>query len=221
MASCLNAAYGGSGMGIGRLGDPDIIHKRKFRWVFQISFCNFQKTVPAYFVKTASRPDLSIEETEINFLNEKTWIPGKPTWESITVTYYDVATDDNIHLWSWIASVYDFTNPTCRYMNSKRQDYAGTGFLEMLDGCGQSLEEWLFHDMWPTSVKFGDLDYSNSDVMDIEVTLRYSSIQYFNNCGAQPERCPCSPCNQGALSGGGGGGGGGGGLNSSSSLITN
>lgn len=192
--ACVNAASFGTGMGIGRLGDLDIIHKRKFRWIFQIAFCNFTKQVPPYFVKTASRPDLSLEETEINFLNEKTWIPGKPSWESITVTYYDVATDDNIPLWSWIASVYDFTDPTCRHMNSRRKDYAGVGYLAMLDGCGNVLEEWNFNDMWPTSVKFGDVDYGSSDVMDIEMTLRYSSVAYLNHCGVQPERCPCSPC---------------------------
>lgn len=191
---CTNAADFGNGMGIGRLGAQDIIHKRKFRWVFQIAFCNFQRIVPPYFVKTASRPDLTIEETEINFLNEKTWIPGKPAWESITVTYYDVASSANIELWSWIATIYDITDPTCRWMNAKRQDYAGQGYLGMLDGCGSIVEQWLFNDMWPTSIKFGDLDYSSSDVCEIEISLRYSSVQYKNLCGAQPVRCPCTVC---------------------------
>lgn len=181
------------GMGIGRLGGPDIIHKRKFRWAFYIFTCN-GGFVPGYFVKTASRPDISIEETEINFLNEKTWIPGKATWEAITVTYYDVATGDNIGLWNWLASVYDFTNPACRHMNSKRRDYAGSGRLWLLDGCGNPLEAWWMNDMWPTSIKFGDLDYASSDTVDIEVTLRYSQVEYTNFCGPQPQRCPCSPC---------------------------
>ncbi len=197
MASCQNASEAlgepGSGMGIGRLGQDDIMFKRKFRWVFQINFCN-NKKIPAYFVKTASRPDLSIEETEINFLNAKTWIPGKASWEAITVTYYDVATKDNVDLWSWIASVYDFTNPDCLWMNSKRSGYAGVATLYLLDGCGNPVEYWQLGDVWPTSVKFGDLDYSNSETVDIEVTLRYSSVVYKPLCGGEISRCPCTPC---------------------------
>lgn len=191
---CFNAATGGEGMGIGRLGDADIIHKRKFRWTFAIEFCNHSKNVPASFVKTASRPSLTIEETDINFLNEKTWIPGKASWEAIDVTYYDVSASENIGLLSWLASVYDFTNDTCRWMNAKRQDYAGSGILRLLDGCGNIMEQWILNDMWPTSIKFGDLDYSSSEVCEIALTLRYSKVEYTSNCGGTIVRCGCTPC---------------------------
>lgn len=194
-SSVFNPIDGGAanGMGIGRLGGEDIIHKRRFRWVFGIEFCEGRQ-VPASFVKTASRPSITIEETEINFLNEKTWIPGKATWEAITVTYYDVSANDNMELWSWLASVYDFTNRECRHMNSKRKDYAGIGHLVLLDGCGNWMEKWTLKDMWPSAIKFGELDYSSSEVVEIELTLRFSQVQYENFCGGHIERCPCTPC---------------------------
>jgi hypothetical protein len=191
---CTNASRGGNGMGIGRLGDADIAHKRKYQWVMQVSYCNNRKTVPAYLVKTASRPNISIEEIEINFLNAKTWIPGKATPEAVTVTYYDVATDDNIELLSWLATIYDFSNPTCLNQNSRRSDYAGSIALAMLDGCGNPIELWGMNDAFPTSYNFGDLDYSASEVMEIEVSIRYSQLTYKNLCGNQPTRCPCTPC---------------------------
>jgi len=207
MASCsVNAAFpesvarmegGGivkAGMGMGKLGGADLVMKRKFRWVFQITtIC--AGDVPAYFVKTASRPDLSIEETEINFLNAKTWIPGKASWEAITITYYDVATGDNINLWNWLASVYDFTNSDCLHMNSQRSGYAGTANLYLLDGCGNPLEHWTLDDVWPTSIKFGELDYSSSDTVDIELTLRYSQVKYNMLCPKlEVKPCPCKAC---------------------------
>lgn len=195
MATCPSpsAAIGGNGMGIGRLGDPDIIHKRKFRWTFGIHFCGSNRTVKPSFVKTAARPDLTIEETDINFLNEKTWIPGKAAWEPITVTYYDVNSTENVDLLSWLASVYDFTSE-CRHMNAKRQDYSGTATLRMLDGCGNIMEIWTLQDAWPTSIKFGDLDYASSEVSEIELTLRYSKVTLDNRCGGQITRCPCTGC---------------------------
>lgn len=196
MSCNLNAAIGGNGMGIGRLGDDSIIHKRKFRWTFEIQFggklCG--GFVPASFVKTAARPEITIEETEINFLNEKLWIPGKAVWEPITITYYDVNSSENTQLLSWLASVYDFTDDTCRHMNAKRSEYSGIGTLKMLDGCGQPMEKWTYGDMWPTSIKFGDLDYAVSEVSEIEITLRYSKVKFTNLCGKQPVRCKCSHC---------------------------
>ena len=78
-------------MGMGKLGDGKIIHKRKFRWTFEVLREPAGRNVSAAFVKVAARPNLTVEETEIHFLNAKRYLPGKGTWETITVTYYDVA----------------------------------------------------------------------------------------------------------------------------------
>ena len=201
--ACINAAnrsngsqqgVAGNGMGIGRLGDANVAHKRKYQWIMEVFYCSNKKRVPPYFVKSTARPNVSIEEIEINFLNTKTWIPGKGTPEAVTVNYYDVATDDNIDLLSWLATLYDFTDPTCLHQNSRRSDYAGAAFLTVLDGCGNPVEVWGMNDAFPTNFNFGDVAYEDSAVMEIEVTLRYSQLSYKNFCGRQPERCPCTPC---------------------------
>lgn len=179
-------------MGIGALGDQNTLLKRKFRFLFGIEFCNKQQVSPS-FVKMASRPDITIEDTELNFLNETTWISGKAKWETITVTYYDVAGAQNSGLFSWLASVYDFTSP-CRSMGSKPKDYQGNGFIVMLDGCGGPLEKWTLGNLWPTSIKFGELDYGSSDVAEVELTLRYSNVTYTSYCGGTIAPCPCSGC---------------------------
>jgi hypothetical protein len=130
----------------------------------------------------ASRPNISIEETEINYLNAKTWIPGKATWETITVTYYDVANEDNSKLYNWLASVYDFTNPVSAKQAKNRKAYSGTGTITLFDGCGTRLEVWTLRDVWPTAINFGELDYSSSEEATIELTLRYSQVAYKSLC---------------------------------------
>ena len=163
MASC-NINFGQSGtfgtaiggtrsMGIGRLGVVTL--KRKFRFLFSLTYCNGVKSVPPDFVKTAGRPSFTIEETQLDFLNERIWIPGKGIWETITVTYYDAADTTTILLYNWIASVYDFTT-ACRFQSSDPNAYGGDGTLVMLDGCGDPIDQWDMNTMWPTSVKFGD-----------------------------------------------------------------
>jgi len=183
-------------MGLGKLGGENIIHKRKFRWTFEVRRKGGKGgDVPAHFVKLASRPNISIEETEINFLNGKTYIPGKGTWETITVTYYDIAGNDNIPLWSWLAHVYNYTDPVTLEQNAKRNCYAGIGVCTLYDGCGAPLERWALGDCWPQAVNFGELDYASSEEVTIEVTIRYSQVSYKNLCGNDPEFdcCPCAP----------------------------
>jgi hypothetical protein len=187
-------------MGLGAIGSrPALAFKRKFRWTFEVlKTCpktgqNFN--VPAEFVKLAARPNISIEETEINYLHGKTWIPGKGTWETITVTYYDVATADNANLWTWLSMVYQFNDPVNLKMGSARADYSGTGVLNMYDGCGTIVETWKLGHLWPTAINFGDLDYSNSEECTIELTLRYSQVEYLPGaCAAFPQPDCCTPC---------------------------
>lgn len=212
-------------MGLGRLGFNNTIFKRKFRWTFAVErYCvrtGIQSNVPEHYVKLAARPNISIEETEINFLNGVTWIPGKGKWETITVTYYDVATIDNKGLFDWLASVYDFVTEVGVISNqvgykelalrqgSMPQDYSGTGILTLYDGCGGEIERWFMRQMWPTAINFGDLDYSSSEEVTIELTLRYSQVKYVPICpqfGIDP--C-CTPCVSGSNASGGGGSNGG------------
>lgn len=179
-------------MGIGKLGTTQL--KRKFRFLFSIDYCNFTKNVPPDYVKTASKPSFTVEETQLDFLNERIWIPGKGIWDTVAVTYYDAADQTALNLYNWIASVYDFSN-TCRFQNSNPDDYGGTGQLISLDGCGNVLDWWTMFSMWPQNVKFGDLDMSSSDVNMIELTLRYAGADYQSICpSGSVTPCACSPC---------------------------
>lgn len=182
-------------MGIGKLGDPDKIFKRKFRYTLKIETpCG---EIPEWFVKTAARPQLDIEETELNFLNGVTWIPGKGKWQPITVTYIDVADSLQQNLYDWLVAVYDFTNPV-RLKQTEKPGWNATGTLRMFDGCGALLERWVLKSMWPQSINFGDLDYSNSEEATIELTLRYSEVQWKPKCKLQDPDCECRGCNTSA-----------------------
>jgi hypothetical protein len=184
-------------MGIGDIGGPSINIKRKFRWTFRVDFegstCKL-RSVPDSFVKLAARPNIDIEETEINHLNGKTWIPGKGTWQTVEVTYYDVGTNGNEPLFNWLATIYDYTNPIQLNQASKRSDYAGNGVLKLYDGCGEVMEIWQLQDMWCKAINFGELDYASSEECTIAVTLRYSNVKYQSFCPAFTPKGCCSSC---------------------------
>ena len=202
-ASGFNPAISGMGIGTVGLGDPNLVIKRKFRWTFEIIGTGANSfRVPPYFVRTAGLPSISIDPTEINFLNDKMWVPGKATWEPISVTFMNVAgtlggdaANANLDLFKWITSVFDFTAPTRKFMSSRRSDYAGKATINLLDGCGNRLETWEITDAWPESIKFGDgLDYQSSDPLDIELTLRYSQVKFTHHCPALNFTPSCYGC---------------------------
>lgn len=167
-------------MGIGKLGAPNLILKRKFRFTLEISTpCG---NIPKHYVKVAARPQLEIEEQELNFLNAVTWVPGKGRWQPMSVTYIDVPDAEMVGLYKWMATVYDFTEPVT-LRQAEKVSWAGQANLIMYDGCGNPLERWLLKSVWPQSINFGDLDYSNSEEATIELTLRYSEVAYQSLCG--------------------------------------
>lgn len=190
----------GRDMGLGELAGPDLVFKRKYRWTFEVQpFCG--QAIPAHFVKLASRPNLTVEETEINFLHGKMWIPGKGSWETITVTYYDIGNggDGITGLFSWLATVYNFTDPVGLHQSSKKGSgigsggYSATGSLTLYDGCGVPMELWQLAHMWPQAINFGELDYSSSEEVTVELTLRYSEVEFTPLCGGSINPC-CAGC---------------------------
>jgi len=206
-------SQGASGfdMGLGTIGQPNIVFKRKYRWTMSF-ICPCKAIIKEHLVKVSSRPNISIEETEINYLHGKMWIPGKGTWETISVTFYDIADNTNIEngtigLYTWLATVYNFMDDKGLHQASKKgtedagsQGYAGKATLKMYDGCGGEMEQWVLSHAWPQAINFGELDYSSSEEATVEVTLRYASAEYKNLCSSQ-QPAPCC----GGCSGGGGG----------------
>jgi len=209
-------------MGLGILAGANTIFKRKYRWTFSLATsCG---DIPATVVKVANRPQLDIDDTEINYLHGKMWIPGKASWQTTSVTFYDVlekgstqGKNDITNLYKWLSGVYAFHSNVDLYQSSVRGGYgpaaaplgtallagagisgpggyAGTATLNMYDGSGEVLEQWVLGHVWPQSISFGELDYSSSDEATVEVTLRYSEVQYNPSAeGCMKKFDPCTP----------------------------
>lgn len=202
-------------MGLGKLGTSSSVFKRKFRWTMEfVNVCYADLDIPASYVKSANRPSLTIDEVEINFLNGKMYIPGKGTPETTSVTYYDIASSDAAQsiapLFTWLSTVYNFTNMVTLEQSSvkgRRGGYtAEFGYLTMYDGCGHPIDRFVYKDIWPQNIVFGDLDYSSSDECTIELTLRYSNFEYETLGECAPEFDPlCGGCSNNIAAGSSGG----------------
>tara|TARA_R110000851_G_scaffold38986_1_gene99609 strand:+ start:117 stop:605 length:489 start_codon:yes stop_codon:yes gene_type:complete len=144
--------------------------KRKYRWVLAI------EGIDAFLLKSASRPSVSIGETEIPFLNSRRYIAGKHSFEAMSVTLHDpIAPSAAQQVMEWIRTHSESVSGRAGYADFYKRDIQ----LKMLDPVGTVVELWDIKGAFLTSANFGDLDYGTEDPTDISLTIR------FDNCVLQ------------------------------------
>jgi hypothetical protein len=187
----------GINMGIGRLGEKATAIKRKYRFLATISpYCSklAGKTIEGGFVKSAKRPGWEVEETQLDFLNARTWIAGKHSYTEIEIVYIDAGVTEIANLISWVGQLGNINNSVTFEMGTSFQDYAADLTISMLDGCGEFMEIWQIHNAWPKTADFGELAYGESEEAQITISLRYDSVDYFGFCPNVVIDPCCTPC---------------------------
>jgi hypothetical protein len=122
-----------------------------------------------WFVESASRPHITINSTEIQFLNTSTYVAGRFTWGQINVTFRDpIGPSASQALMEWVR--------LCAESVTGRMGYAA-GYkknvdLEMLDPTGVVVEKWIMEGTWLQDVNFDSLAYNSDAIASISAILR-------------------------------------------------
>jgi hypothetical protein len=177
---CMGPAYG--------LDDVNAEVLRKFRWIFRlpgvIASDNPFRSIRTLPPRKASRPKLQFKSQEFQHLTESIHVPMKADWQTINLTLFDVKRcgDENKYnvVFDWIRNsqqgqdgkgIYNPESGTwVPFIDAK---FKRTAELSMLDGCGNELETWVFENAYVESADWGELEMEISDVVAIEITLRY------------------------------------------------
>ena len=126
--------------------------------------------IPAYLIKTAARPSIEFEEVELNHMNVKRFVKGKATWQSIEITMYDPVVPSAAQAaMEWIRLSHESVTGRDGYSDFYKKDVD----IQILGPVGDIVEQWKLKGAWIQSAAFNDLDFSASDPIEIEVTLRY------------------------------------------------
>lgn len=125
-----------------------------------------------------TRPTPEFDEIIIHNGQDEIARPGKNRWKPIEVTFYEVLRGnpgqfvDNcaelIYDW-WARTMLSITTSTL----SPPEQFLAQGRLTILDGVGIPVWEYNLLDCWPQRVTPSDMSYSDSDIADYTVTLRY------------------------------------------------
>lgn len=148
---------------------------RKNRWVVQF------KSIPgggdrdslAFVAHTTNAPTLTYGQTEYGRINEKFYNAGKPTWNELSIGFYDFIQGSNSAasiIDNWSRSIY---NPITGQMFFKKQ-YSTSATLAQLDPAGGVIRTWNYFYIWPATINYGDgLSSEDDGLVDIAVTFRY------------------------------------------------
>jgi hypothetical protein len=138
--------------------------KRKFRWILNID------GIDAFTLKTAIRPQVTLDETVLDYINLKRYVAGKPTWAPMTMVLYDpISPSAAQKVMEWIRLSFDPTTGRMGYAVNYQKEFN----LKMLDPAGTVVENWLIRRAWIQDANFSDLDYSTSDPVEISLTIRF------------------------------------------------
>lgn len=143
--------------------------RRKHRWLFE----TLGPIAPnaLLILQSASRPSFKFEEPEMHHNQEVAYFAGKQSWDPITLVWYDSEQQPDVSgaIYAWLGSVVDLTAVNV----ATPAAYKGDAQLSVTDGTGAANEQWNMYGCWPSAVNFQELDYSSTDLLTCEATLRY------------------------------------------------
>ena len=157
---------------------PSLEPKRQHRWLLHLPTTNIQP----YVVKKVNKPSFTVNETEHQFFGHSFWYPGQVKWNEISLTLVDPVEKDSSGLVQNLLINSGYVNPgdgrtgDLLMTVSKAESVTALGntiFLEQYGPANQKIEEWQIWNPWIKEAKFGDLDYTSDDMVELELTLRY------------------------------------------------
>lgn len=140
---------------------------RKNRWLLRFPA---DLGIQEWWIQSAKRPAIKQKETEIPFLNTSTWVIGRYTWDSMQVTLFDpIGPSASQTIMEWVRLHSESASGRQGYAAGYKRDCE----LEMLDPTGVVVSKWILKNTMCTTADFGDLNYSQDDLANITITLRF------------------------------------------------
>ena len=150
--------------------DPSEIMFTPFEPKVKNRFIMYIEGIPAYLIKTASRPTITFEEIVLDHINTKRYVKGKGEWETLEVTLYDPIVPSGAQaVMEWVRLHKESVTGRDGYSDFYKKDIS----FNVLGPVGDKVEEWTLKGAMIQTANFGTLDWSANEPADITLTLRY------------------------------------------------
>ena len=150
--------------------DPNEIFFTPFEPKLSNRFIMNIEGIPAFLVKTTGRPNITLNEVELNHINVKRYVKGRAEWQQLTVTLYDPIVPSGAQaVMEWVRLHHESVTGRDGYSDFYKKDIT----FNVLGPVGDKVEEWTLKGAFIQAATFSDMDYGATNVSDISLTLRY------------------------------------------------
>ena len=137
---------------------------------FIVKFLDSSLGIQSWWVTSSGMPAINVNSVEIPWMNTRTYVPGRYTWEKIDVTFKSLIGPSSAQaLMEWVRLEAESVTGRMGYAAGYKRDVT----IEMLDPTGVSVQKWLLKNCFPTTVSFGSNKYDDDSISEISVGLVY------------------------------------------------
>ena len=144
--------------------------KRKNR--FSLEFPS-ELGIDQFIVQTSGKPKITINSTEIQYMNTSTFVAGRYKWETMDITFLDVIGPSTTQkVMEWVRLHAESATGRMGYAVGYKKNLV----LKSVDPVGSDIEKWTLVGCFITSASFDDYDYGSDDISKVTINV-------------QPDRC--------------------------------
>ncbi len=157
---------------------------RQHRWYVTFNGNNPFLNNMRYAVKKVSKPSAKVGSIQHKYLNHFFNFPGRLEWNDVTMTFAAIIASQESN-GATASQLIDAINNLSGYQLPKKQEDRETigklkadgaiGRVDIIqvDPDGETVETWSLYRPFFTEIKYGDLDYSNEEIVEISCTIKY------------------------------------------------
>lgn len=132
-------------------------------------FIMYMNGIPSYMIKKLNRPNVTFGDVDIHHINTKRKLKGKIDWGDFTMTLHDPVVPSGAQaVMEWVRTAHESVTGRDGYSAFYKRDLQ----FEVLGPVGDIIEEWVLKGAYIKSANFGDMDWSDDQPTEIELTLR-------------------------------------------------
>lgn len=125
--------------------------------------------IPSYLVKNVARPSLTQQSKPLDHINVQRYVKGKSVWGTFTMTLYDPIVPSGAQaVMEWVRLHHESVTGRDGYLEFYKKDLT----LNVLGPVGDKVEEWILKGAFITQATFGNLDWAQDNVMEIQLTIQ-------------------------------------------------
>ena len=138
--------------------------KLKNRFIMEIG------GIPAFTIKTAQRPQITFEKVELEHMNITRNVKGKGKWQELGITLYDpIVPSAAASVMEWVRLHHESATGRDGYQDFYKKNCT----FKVLGPVGDIIEKWTLYGTWIQDATFGDLDFTDSNPVEIALILTY------------------------------------------------